>query len=191
MSWGSTASPPRRAIVSAIRRPDTAVMLAATTGIVVPVPSAESSETSKRLAAAERDGTRKTSEYVRSWRGDSVMNRIHALSPIPRSPAALPIDCGAQSYLPSVEEGETRRVNEHPHDRRLRLRVEPVVGRGNVRAVQVRQELRRQVLVAGVREVRRRWRRVVRGQHLVQRRTAIRVVGPGLVDLEREGGAGD
>jgi hypothetical protein len=39
MSCGSTARPPRRAIVSAIRRPETAVMLATTSGIVVPVPS--------------------------------------------------------------------------------------------------------------------------------------------------------
>ena len=39
MSCGRTLSPPRRAIVSAIRRPETAVMLATTSGIVVPVPS--------------------------------------------------------------------------------------------------------------------------------------------------------
>ena len=39
MSCGSTTMPPRRATVSAIRRPATAVMLATTTGMVVPVPS--------------------------------------------------------------------------------------------------------------------------------------------------------
>ena len=41
MSCGITLSPPRRAMVSAIRRPETAVMLATTNGIVVPVPSPE------------------------------------------------------------------------------------------------------------------------------------------------------
>ena len=38
-SCGRTTMPPRRAIVSAIRRPATAVMLATTTGMVVPEPS--------------------------------------------------------------------------------------------------------------------------------------------------------
>ncbi len=39
MSCGITVMPPRRATVSAIRRPVTAVMLDTTIGIVVPVPS--------------------------------------------------------------------------------------------------------------------------------------------------------
>ena len=46
MSCGRTLIPPRRAIVSAIRRPDTAVMFATTIGIVVPVPSFEARSTS-------------------------------------------------------------------------------------------------------------------------------------------------
>ena len=61
MSWGSTASPPRRATVSAIRRPDTAVMLATTTGIVVPLPSLVARSTSSLDATDEAHGTRKTS----------------------------------------------------------------------------------------------------------------------------------
>ena len=48
MSWGRIASPPRRATVSAIRRPETAVMFAATTGIVVPLPSRVARSTSRR-----------------------------------------------------------------------------------------------------------------------------------------------
>ena len=39
MSCGRIAIPPRRATVSAIRRPETAVMLATTSGSVVPIPS--------------------------------------------------------------------------------------------------------------------------------------------------------
>ena len=61
MSWGMTARPPRRAIVSAMRRPDTAVMLAAMTGMVVPLPSCVVRSTSRREATSERWGTRKTS----------------------------------------------------------------------------------------------------------------------------------
>ena len=61
MSCGITAIPPRRATVSAIRRPATAVMFATTIGTVVPVPSAVARSTSKRDATCERDGTRKTS----------------------------------------------------------------------------------------------------------------------------------
>ena len=60
-SWGSTVMPPRRATVSAIRRPATAVMLATTIGTVVPVPSADVRSTSKREVTSERDGTRNTS----------------------------------------------------------------------------------------------------------------------------------
>src|SRR3954451_15482658 len=69
MSWGSTARPPRRASVSAIPRPLTAVMLAATSGIVVPVPSGLLRSTSSRDATPERAGTMKTSSYVRSQSG--------------------------------------------------------------------------------------------------------------------------
>lgn len=61
MSCGNTASPPRRAIVSAIRRPEIAVMLAATSGIVVPMRSGVVRSTSIREATAEREGTMKTS----------------------------------------------------------------------------------------------------------------------------------
>ncbi len=61
MSWGSTARPPRRATVSAIRRPATAVMLATTTGIVVPLPSPVARFTSSLDATADRLGTRNTS----------------------------------------------------------------------------------------------------------------------------------
>ena len=60
-SCGSTVMPPRRATVSAIRRPATAVMLATTTGMVVPVPSTVDRSTSKRDVTSERDGTTKTS----------------------------------------------------------------------------------------------------------------------------------
>ena len=61
MSWGRIARPPRRATVSAIRRPDTAVMLATTIGIVVPLPSRVARLTSSRDATADRFGTRNTS----------------------------------------------------------------------------------------------------------------------------------
>ena len=61
MSCGMTTRPPRRATVSAIRLPAIAVMLATTSGTVVPVPSAEDRSTSYRLAIAERRGTMKTS----------------------------------------------------------------------------------------------------------------------------------
>ena len=45
MSWGSTAIPPRRATVSAIRRPEMAVMLATTIGNGVARPSVEARST--------------------------------------------------------------------------------------------------------------------------------------------------
>lgn len=60
-SCGSTTMPPRRATVSAIRRPATAVMFATTTGMVVPVPSLVDRSTSKREATSLRLGTMKTS----------------------------------------------------------------------------------------------------------------------------------
>ena len=60
-SCGITAIPPRRASVSAIRRPDTAVMLAAMIGMVAPDGSATERSTSNREATSERSGTRKTS----------------------------------------------------------------------------------------------------------------------------------
>ena len=53
--------PPRRAIVSAIRRPEIAVMFATTIGIVVPVPSWVERSTSIRLATCEALGTMNTS----------------------------------------------------------------------------------------------------------------------------------
>src|SRR5207248_69862 len=52
-----------------IRRPLTAVMLAATSGIVVPEPSGLLRSTSSREATPERAGTMKTSSYVRSQSG--------------------------------------------------------------------------------------------------------------------------
>ena len=58
---GQTATPPRRATVSAIRRPATAVMSATTTGRVVPTPSGVVRSTSIREGTAERLGTMKTS----------------------------------------------------------------------------------------------------------------------------------
>ncbi|PQM45526.1 hypothetical protein C1Y40_04310 [Mycobacterium talmoniae] len=60
-SCGSTTRPPRRATVSAIRRPATAVMLATTTGMVVPEPSRVDRSTSKRESTSERVGTMNTS----------------------------------------------------------------------------------------------------------------------------------
>ncbi len=61
MSCGSTVIPPRRATVSAIRRPATAVMLATTSGMVAPLPSLVERSTSKREATSEDRGTMKTS----------------------------------------------------------------------------------------------------------------------------------
>ena len=52
---------PRRAVVSAMRRPAIAVMLATTRGMVVPVPSSELRSTSRRLVTSELFGTMKTS----------------------------------------------------------------------------------------------------------------------------------
>ena len=53
--------PPRRATVSAIRFPATAVMFDTTTGIVVPMPSGVVRSTSRRDGTAERLGTMNTS----------------------------------------------------------------------------------------------------------------------------------
>ena len=61
MSCGRTVTPPRRATVSAIRRPATAVMFATTSGMVAPLPSTVVRSTSKREATSERAGTMKTS----------------------------------------------------------------------------------------------------------------------------------
>ncbi|CAB4870200.1 unannotated protein [freshwater metagenome] len=61
ISCGITTIPPRRAIVSAIRRPAIAVIFATTIGMVVPVPSLVVRSTSSLLVNAERDGTIKTS----------------------------------------------------------------------------------------------------------------------------------
>ena len=69
MSWGMTTMPPRRATVSAMRRPAIAVMLATTSGMVVPVPSGEPRSTPWREPTAERLGTMNTSSYVRSYGG--------------------------------------------------------------------------------------------------------------------------
>ena len=61
MSCGITVKAPRRATVSAIRRPEIAVMLETTSGSVAPVPSAVARSTSYRLATSECRGTMKTS----------------------------------------------------------------------------------------------------------------------------------
>ena len=61
ISCGITVNPPRRAIVSAIRRPAIAVMFATTKGIVVPVPSTDERSTSIRDESSDRLGTMKTS----------------------------------------------------------------------------------------------------------------------------------
>jgi hypothetical protein len=75
MSCGRMTTPPRRATVSAIRRPDTAVMLATTSGRVVPTPSVLVRSTDNLESSPDRFGTRKTSEYVRSYGGGSLRNR--------------------------------------------------------------------------------------------------------------------
>ena len=63
-----------------------AVMLATTSGMVVPVPSGDRRSTAWRDPTALRLGTMKTSSYVRSYGGlTSLRNRILTLSP-----AALP-----------------------------------------------------------------------------------------------------
>jgi hypothetical protein len=61
MSWGNTVMPPRRATVSAIRRPATAVMFDTTTGMVVPRPSGVVRSTSSRDGTSDRLGTMNTS----------------------------------------------------------------------------------------------------------------------------------
>ena len=61
ISCGITLIPPRLAIVSAIRRPDIAVIFATTKGIVVPDPSCDAKSTSIRLESSEWLGTMKTS----------------------------------------------------------------------------------------------------------------------------------
>ena len=53
--------PPRRATVSAIRRPATAVMFDTTSGIVVPMPSGVARSTFIRDGTSERLGTMNTS----------------------------------------------------------------------------------------------------------------------------------
>ncbi|MCY1238378.1 hypothetical protein D9M72_511120 [compost metagenome] len=61
-SCGRTASPPRRAMVSAMRFPVTAVMFATTSGMEAPVPSSAARSTSSREVTSDREGTRKASE---------------------------------------------------------------------------------------------------------------------------------
>ena len=77
MSCGMTVMPPRRATVSAIRRPATAVMFATTSGIVVPEPSLAARSTAYRESMADRPGTMNTSSKVRSYGGgESYRKRI-------------------------------------------------------------------------------------------------------------------
>src|SRR5674476_948603 len=61
LSCGRIARPPRRATVSAIRRPETAVILETTSGRVVPTPSFVDRSTSNLDVTSERPGTMKTS----------------------------------------------------------------------------------------------------------------------------------
>ena len=61
MSCGITEIPPRRAIVSAMRRPETAVIFATTRGIVAPEPSIVLRFTSIRLITDDLDGIMNTS----------------------------------------------------------------------------------------------------------------------------------
>jgi hypothetical protein len=84
-----------------MRLPEIAVILATTKGSVVPIPSVLRKSTSRREVIAERRGTMKTSEYVRSYGGSLWRNRtVHILtaaaqfaysplakSPIPDEPA--------------------------------------------------------------------------------------------------------
>ena len=56
MSCGMVAMPPRRATVSAIRRPEIAVMFATAIGSVVPTPSGVVRSTSNREVTLERAG---------------------------------------------------------------------------------------------------------------------------------------
>ena len=65
----STATPPRRATVSAIRLPATAVMFATAIGIVVPTRSGVVRSTSNREPTSDMLGTINTSLYVRSCTG--------------------------------------------------------------------------------------------------------------------------
>ena len=81
MSCGMIATPPRRATVSAIRRPETAVMLATTNGRVVPTWSVLRRSTSSREVTADRRGTMKTSEYVRSYAGGGLRKRTCFIVP--------------------------------------------------------------------------------------------------------------
>ena len=61
ISCGSTTIPPRRATVSAIRRPAMAVMFDTTSGIFVPILSGVVKSTFSRDVTADRLGTMNTS----------------------------------------------------------------------------------------------------------------------------------
>ena len=61
MSWGRIAMPPLRAIVSAILRPEIAVMLETTKGMPSESPSFEVRSTSMREGTELRDGIMNTS----------------------------------------------------------------------------------------------------------------------------------
>ena len=87
MSWGSTAIPPRRATVSAMRRPATAVMLDTTSGIVVPTPSGVVRSTSNR------DGTTGQARHHEHVAVGQVvagvgLQQSHRAGPASRSPSA-------------------------------------------------------------------------------------------------------
>ena len=61
ISWGRMVIPPRRATVSAMRLPATAVMLETTSGIEVPTESGVVRSTSERDTTADLEGTMKVS----------------------------------------------------------------------------------------------------------------------------------
>ncbi len=87
MSCGRTARAPRRATVSAIRRPATAVMFATTSGMVVPLPSVVDRSTSKRerdVGASRDHEDVVVGQFVGRRRSDEVheVQSLPTLSPV-------------------------------------------------------------------------------------------------------------
>ena len=106
MSCGSTARPPRRATVSAIRRPEIAVMLATTTGSSCRRRSGVVRSTSSRDPTSERFGTMKTSAYVRSCCGTAVTDEAHGPS-VPTGDGRA----GSGRVVPDAARGRRRSGN--------------------------------------------------------------------------------
>ena len=93
MSCGSTAMPPRRATVSAMRRPATAVMLATTTGSVVPTPSGVVRSTSRRDGTSRAAGHHEHVVVGEVERRGGVGEEAHGRAPCgwcPGGPLRLP-----------------------------------------------------------------------------------------------------